>query len=65
MVKNTSYLFITGPEVVKAVTREELTQEELGGYIPHTTKSGVAHAAYDNDVVALRKYVVCLYFSAS
>jgi len=56
MVKNTSYLFITGPEVVKTVTREELTQEELGGYLPHTTKSGVAHAAYENDVVALRRY---------
>jgi propionyl-CoA carboxylase beta chain len=55
MVKDTSYLFITGPEVVKTVTREELTQDELGGYIPHTTKSGVAHAAFTNDVVALRK----------
>jgi propionyl-CoA carboxylase beta chain len=55
MVKNTSYLFITGPDVVKTVTREELTQEQLGGYIPHTTKSGVAHLAFANDVVALRK----------
>jgi propionyl-CoA carboxylase beta chain len=55
MVKDTSYLFITGPEVVKTVTREELTQDQLGGYIPHTTKSGVAHNAFTNDVVALRK----------
>jgi len=55
MVKDTSYLFITGPDVVKTVTREELTQEELGGYIAHTTKSGVAHIAFPNDVVALRK----------
>lgn len=55
MVKNTSYLFITGPDVVKAETREELTQEELGGYIPHTTKSGVAHNAFANEIVALRK----------
>lgn len=55
MVKNTSYLFITGPDVVKAETREELTQEELGGYIPHTTKSGVAHNAFSNEIIALRK----------
>lgn len=55
MVQNTSHLFITGPEVVKTVTREELTTDELGGYIPHTTKSGVAHAAYPNDMVALKK----------
>lgn len=55
MVKNTSYLFITGPDVVKAETREELTQEELGGYVAHTTKSGVAHNAFTNEVIALRK----------
>uniref|UniRef100_A0A6B2L1X0 Propionyl-CoA carboxylase beta chain, mitochondrial n=1 Tax=Arcella intermedia TaxID=1963864 RepID=A0A6B2L1X0_9EUKA len=55
MVKETSYLFITGPEVVKTVTREDLTQEELGGYVAHTSKSGVAHLAFDNDVVALRR----------
>jgi propionyl-CoA carboxylase beta chain len=55
MVKDTSYLFITGPDVVKAETREELTQEQLGGFSVHTTKSGVAHRAFDNDVVALRK----------
>jgi len=55
MVKDTSNLFITGPDVVKTVTREELTFEELGGYKPHTTKSGVAHLAFENDIVALRR----------
>ncbi|KAI9467832.1 hypothetical protein LPJ78_004279 [Coemansia sp. RSA 989] len=53
MVKDTSYLFVTGPDVVKAVTNENVTQEELGGAQPHTRKSGVAHGAFDNDVVAL------------
>eukprot|EP01127_Copromyxa_protea_P000120 TRINITY_DN10121_c0_g1_i1.p1 TRINITY_DN10121_c0_g1~~TRINITY_DN10121_c0_g1_i1.p1 ORF type:complete len:538 (-),score=125.65 TRINITY_DN10121_c0_g1_i1:25-1638(-) len=55
MVKDTSYLFITGPDVVKAETKEDLTQDELGGFLAHTTKSGVAHRAFDNDLVALRK----------
>eukprot|EP01126_Amoeba_proteus_P006650 TRINITY_DN1231_c0_g2_i2.p1 TRINITY_DN1231_c0_g2~~TRINITY_DN1231_c0_g2_i2.p1 ORF type:complete len:540 (-),score=103.11 TRINITY_DN1231_c0_g2_i2:117-1736(-) len=55
MVKDTSYLFITGPDVVKAETREVLTQDELGGHLPHTTKSGVAHCAFENDVVAMRR----------
>ncbi|XP_076331350.1 propionyl-CoA carboxylase beta chain, mitochondrial-like [Tachypleus tridentatus] len=53
MVKDTSYLFITGPEVVKAVTNEDVTQEELGGAKTHTTTSGVAHKAFENDVQAL------------
>lgn len=53
MVKDTSYLFITGPEVVKSVTNEDVTQEELGGAKTHTTVSGVAHRAFDNDVDAL------------
>ncbi|XP_035224167.1 propionyl-CoA carboxylase beta chain, mitochondrial-like isoform X1 [Stegodyphus dumicola] len=53
MVKDTSYLFITGPEVVKAVTNEDVTQEELGGAKTHTTISGVAHNAFENDVDAL------------
>ncbi|GFT96753.1 propionyl-CoA carboxylase beta chain, mitochondrial [Nephila pilipes] len=53
MVKDTSYLFITGPEVVKAVTNEDVTQEELGGAKTHTTLSGVAHNAFENDVDAL------------
>lgn len=54
MVKNTSYMFITGPSVVKSVTGEEVTQEQLGGAMTHTTKSGVAHLALDNDIEALR-----------
>ncbi|VDN59148.1 unnamed protein product [Dracunculus medinensis] len=53
MVRDTSYLFITGPDVVKAVTNEEVTQEELGGSKTHTVTSGVAHGAFDNDVDAL------------
>ncbi|VDP11865.1 unnamed protein product [Soboliphyme baturini] len=53
MVRNTSYLFITGPEVVKAVTNEDVTQEELGGAKTHTTLSGVAHEAFENDVDAM------------
>ncbi|KAI8809131.1 carboxyl transferase [Cladochytrium replicatum] len=55
MVRDTSYLFVTGPDVIKAVTHEEVTQEDLGGAKPHTTKSGVAHLAFDNDVEALAK----------
>ncbi|KAI9357330.1 carboxyl transferase [Zopfochytrium polystomum] len=53
MVRDSSYLFVTGPEVVKAVTNEEVTQEELGGAKAHTSKSGVAHLAFDNDIEAL------------
>ncbi|XP_064614857.1 propionyl-CoA carboxylase beta chain, mitochondrial-like [Liolophura sinensis] len=53
MVKDTSYLFITGPDVVKSVTNEDVTQEELGGAKTHTTTSGVAHKAFENDVDAL------------
>ncbi|XP_041357462.1 propionyl-CoA carboxylase beta chain, mitochondrial-like [Gigantopelta aegis] len=53
MVKETSYLFITGPDVVKSVTNEDVTQEELGGAKTHTTVSGVAHRAFENDVDAL------------
>ncbi|KAJ2386241.1 hypothetical protein GGI05_004448 [Coemansia sp. RSA 2603] len=55
MVRGTSYLFVTGPDVVRAVTNEHVTQEQLGGAVPHTTKSGVAHGAFDNDVVALAR----------
>merc|ERR1740130_1418920 len=54
MVKNTSHLFVTGPNVVKTVTMEDVTQEELGGAKTHTSKSGVAHLALDNDVAALQ-----------
>ncbi|XP_039250084.1 propionyl-CoA carboxylase beta chain, mitochondrial-like [Styela clava] len=53
MVKDTSYLFITGPDVVKSVTNEDVTQEELGGAKTHTTVSGVAHKAFENDIDAL------------
>ena len=53
MVKDSSYMFVTGPEVVKTVTHEEVTAEELGGAITHTTKSGVADMAFENDVEAL------------
>ncbi|RMG48861.1 MAG: acyl-CoA carboxylase subunit beta [Acidobacteria bacterium] len=50
MTKQTSYMFITGPDVIKAVTHEEVTKEDLGGAIAHSTKSGVAHfAAEDED----------------
>mmetsp|Transcript_22601 Transcript_22601/g.59018 ORF Transcript_22601/g.59018 Transcript_22601/m.59018 type:complete len:539 (-) Transcript_22601:43-1659(-) len=55
MIKNTSYLYITGPDVVKQVTNETVTHEELGGYKTHTTKSGVAHGAFNNDVEGLEK----------
>merc|ERR1712096_168817 len=53
MVEDTSYLFITGPDVVKTVTGEDVTQEELGGAKTHTTVSGVAHKSFSNDVDAL------------
>ena len=54
MVKDTSYMFITGPDVIKTVTHEEVTKEELGGAITHNQKSGVAHFAADSDEHALR-----------
>lgn len=53
MVENTSYMFVTGPDVVKTVTHENVTQEELGGAKVHATKSGVAHLTFKNDVEAL------------
>lgn len=53
MVKDTSYMFVTGPNVVKTVTHEEVTFEELGGAETHASKSGVAHAIFDNEVSAL------------
>jgi propionyl-CoA carboxylase beta chain len=54
MVKDTSYMFITGPDVIKTVTHEAVTKEELGGAITHNTVSGVAHFAADSDEHALR-----------
>jgi propionyl-CoA carboxylase beta chain len=53
MVKDSSYMFVTGPEVVKTVTNEVVTQEELGGAVTHTTKTGVADLAFENDIEAL------------
>ena len=53
MVKDTSYMFVTGPNVVKTVTHETVTAEELGGATTHSTKSGVCDCAYENDVETL------------
>jgi propionyl-CoA carboxylase beta chain len=53
MVKDSSYMFVTGPDVVKTVTNEVVTQEELGGAVTHTTRSGVADVAFENDIDAL------------
>ena len=53
MVKDSSYMFVTGPDVVKTVTHEVVTAEELGGAVTHSTKSGVADLAFENDVEAL------------
>lgn len=54
MVKNTSYMFVTGPNVVKTVTHEEVSAEELGGAMTHASKSGVAHFACENEVDCLQ-----------
>lgn len=53
MVRDRSYMFVTGPDVVKTVTQEEVTAEELGGAKVHTSKSSIADGAFDNDVEAL------------
>ncbi|HUK91936.1 MAG TPA: acyl-CoA carboxylase subunit beta [Blastocatellia bacterium] len=53
MVKDTSYMFITGPDVIKTVTHEDVTKEELGGAVTHNSVSGVAHFAANNDEEAL------------
>ncbi|MDT8855287.1 acyl-CoA carboxylase subunit beta [Paracoccaceae bacterium Fryx2] len=53
MVKDSSYMFVTGPDVVKTVTNEQVTAEELGGASTHTRKSSVADGAFENDVEAL------------
>ncbi|MDX1574836.1 MAG: acyl-CoA carboxylase subunit beta [Kiloniellales bacterium] len=55
MVKDSSYMFVTGPDVVKTVTHETVTHEELGGAVTHSTRSGVADLAFENDVEALRE----------
>ncbi len=54
MVKNTSFMFVTGPDVVKTVTHEEVTFEELGGAETHATKSGVAHFLAENELACLQ-----------
>jgi propionyl-CoA carboxylase beta chain len=53
MVKDTSYMFVTGPDVIKTVTHEEVSKEELGGAMTHNVKSGVAHFAVDDDRACL------------
>lgn len=55
MVENTSYMFVTGPNVVKTVTHEEVTSEELGGASTHSTKSGVTHFTAENDIACLKQ----------
>ena len=55
MVRDTSYMFVTGPDVVKTVTHEEVTHEELGGATTHNTKSGVADGSFENDIDALKQ----------
>src|SRR5438876_2501563 len=54
MVEKTSYMFVTGPDVIKTVTHEEVTKEELGGAMTHNVRSGVAHFAVDDDRACLK-----------
>ena len=54
MVKDTSYMFVTGPDVIRTVTHEQVTKEELGGALTHNEKSGVAHFAAEDDEAAIR-----------
>ncbi len=54
MVKDTSYMFVTGPNVVKTVTHEDVSFEELGGAVTHSTKSGVSHFVCDNEIESLK-----------
>ncbi len=65
MVKNTSFMFITGPDVIRAVTGEETNQEELGGAMAHNSKSGNAHFACENDADAIEKIKVLLSYLPS
>lgn len=60
MVENTSYMFVTGPNVVKTVTNETVTSEELGGASTHSSKSGVAHLTASNDIECLESLKVLL-----
>lgn len=54
MVESTSYMFVTGPDVVKTVTNEDVTKEDLGGSKVHVSKSGVAHGKFENDIAAMK-----------
>ncbi|HTN53851.1 MAG TPA: acyl-CoA carboxylase subunit beta [Anaeromyxobacter sp.] len=54
MVRDTSYMFITGPDVIRTVTHEEVTKEDLGGARTHSTRSGVAHFAFDGEEATLK-----------
>jgi acetyl-CoA carboxylase carboxyltransferase component len=65
MVKNTSYMFITGPQVIKSVTGEEISFEELGGAMTHNQKSGVAHFACEDDADAINQIKRLLSFLPS
>ncbi len=62
MVRDTAYMFVTGPDVVRTVTQEEVTHEQLGGASTHTQRSGVADLAFDNDVQALAEVRRCIDF---
>ncbi len=65
MVKESSYMFVTGPDVIKAVTHEDVTKEELGGAISHNSKSGVAHFVADDDEQAIMQIRELLAFLPS
>ncbi len=65
MVKNSSYMFVTGPNVVKTVTHEEITSEALGGAMSHASKSGVAHFACENELDAIEKIKTLLSYIPS
>lgn len=65
MVKDTSYMFITGPDVVKAATGEDVTQQELGGAMTHATKSGVSHFVFDDERTCLEQVRYLLSFLPS
>jgi len=65
MVKNTSYMFVTGPNVVKTVTHEEVTSESLGGASTHGSKSGVSHFACENELDAIEKIKTLLNYIPS
>ncbi len=65
MVKNTSFMFITGPDVIRAVTGEETTQEDLGGAMAHNSKSGNAHFACESDEDAIEQMKILLSYLPS